>query len=50
MFCFVHNVFSMHMCLYIAMFISYNVYLECRGRVKTNVPSIAVNILAIKYV
>ena len=25
------------MCLYIALFISYYVYLECRGQVETNV-------------
>ena len=35
--CFVHNLFSIRMCLYIAMFISYCVDLECRGRVETNV-------------
>ena len=37
MFYFVHNLFSIRMCLYIAMFISYCVDLECRGRVETNV-------------
>ena len=28
---------SIHICLYLTMFISYYVYIDCRGRVKTNV-------------
>ena len=39
LFCFVRSLFSIHMRLYIAMFISYYVYIECRGRVETNVVS-----------